>query len=1556
MSEGTNVDKLQIEIVASSAEAEKQVNSLTEALNRLFQTGSGAGSVTNRIRQITEASSQTAAALKIQEKREALNRATGQTRAFTGTGFDPIKIGTRIDTLDAKIEKTKENIEDLQKTLLLVDNDRNRGKHASLIEATNRKLEEQRTILAALIPERERLSEILISGPQKPESKEDKWDRVKERLSGTKLGEIIGDTQSIEEAAQEITELSDGVSLLQVRLEGLQGKLNSAFERGNMSQVSSYAEQIQKVQSKIAELQTPPKTWEDMKAGFAGTTLGEIIGDTRSVEEANQEITGLSDSVSLLQVRLEGLRGKLTSAFERGNMSQVASYAEQIKKIESKIADLQVKPKTWDDIKSEFAGTPLEDLIGDTQSIDEAIEKLKELGDQAVVLKLKLADVEKKFSEAFDSGNLSKIAQYTEQMRRLQEQIDKLEAQDSEREKQEEETALQERLKELAQRKEEISNILSRDLSIQDLVPEIAINALGKAFSYLKDKLLDFAVAHPALANALIAVKVYVDSTLKEFRKLAQSAFSVAKNGFEYLTQKAKELSGVLKELVQNGVGRMASGLIEVGKFLANDFIKPYETAIKTLNKWGKSFFRFALYRAMRSSIKAITDAFKEGTENLYQYSKIMGTEFAPAMDSLATSALYLKNSIGSMVAPLVQALAPAVDFLIEKFVALLNVIGKTFAALTGKSTYSQAVKFPKEFAESANDAAKAAKNFTLGIDELNVISESAGAKAGDDLDYGSMFEEVEVPTEQFDWAKQIREAIENGEWRSVGELVANKLNEVVDSWDPYTWGTKLGEKFNNGLNVAYGFLTNFNFENLGSKVASGLNGIFDKVEWELLGRTFAAKWNALFDFIYGFATTLKWHEIGLDISQIINGFLDELDATRAAEAISKFVVGIFDTISTAIAETHWDVLGEKLAEFLNNVDWFGVIYGALSVITNGLVALKKSIDSFLKNWKWKDMASQIYESINKAWNDVDWPGLGKSLGNLVVTALQFASEVVSNIEWKKIGRDIGGFLININWVEVFGGLANALASGISSAVGLLGGLIDTIAPKMQYIAFGIAMKINKFFEDIDWAEAGRVLSKGIESALDFMITFMETVDWDSIGKNIAEFLENIDWDSILEKWGQLMGEFLNAKMKLIDVSGILDVGANIVKGLWNGIWAEFEASGGIWGWIKRNIFDAFWNAITGLFGINSPSTVMEEIGGYIVEGLLVGISNTWHTVVDFFTKTMPDWWDNYIAPWFTLEKWSNLVSSIGTSIKEAWDGMTTQWSTDISNWWENDVKSWFSVDTWKGIGKDAIDGLTKGIGDLWEKGKNFGKNLVEGFRSKDGIDSNSPSVAFADAGKDSYSGFVRGFGDMSDTVTTVHDALSDITTETNDFADGITSIIDTSLVTFMAALMSAKKETQLSTAEMARMYQDMAGKSNSAIQSIISALNDIPRNITTVHTVVNRSVSENVSKAAKAYASGGFPEHGQMFIARERGPELVGTIGQKTAVANNSQIVDGIATGVENANAEQNALLREQNELLRALLQKDTSVVIGNREIKRAYDSAKRQSGVSIMAGGVMD
>ena len=91
----------------------------------------------------------------------------------------------------------------------------------------------------------------------------------------------------------------------------------------------------------------------------------------------------------------------------------------------------------------------------------------------------------------------------------------------------------------------------------------------------------------------------------------------------------------------------------------------------------------------------------------------------------------------------------------------------------------------------------------------------------------------------------------------------------------------------------------------------------------------------------------------------------------------------------------------------------------------------------------------------------------------------------------------------------------------------------------------------------------------------------------------------------------------------------------------------------------------------------------------------------------------------------------------------------------------------------------------------------------------------------------------------------------------------------------------------------------------------------------------------------------------GQVFIAREAGAEMVGSIGRRTAVVNNDQIVAGIASGVANANSESNALLREQNSLLRAILEKESGTYLDGKSITKSVEKHQRERGRVVVTGG---
>ena len=245
-------------------------------------------------------------------------------------------------------------------------------------------------------------------------------------------------------------------------------------------------------------------------------------------------------------------------------------------------------------------------------------------------------------------------------------------------------------------------------------------------------------------------------------------------------------------------------------------------------------------------------------------------------------------------------------------------------------------------------------------------------------------------------------------------------------------------------------------------------------------------------------------------------------------------------------------------------------------------------------------------------------------------------------------------------------------------------------------------------------------------------------------------------------------------------------------------------------------------------------------------------------------------WWRDNISPWFTKERWQKLADDAWQGLKTKWDEFNDWWSnTAIVKWWNESVAPWFTVAKWQALGENMRQGLV----DKWNEFKDWWSNTAIVKWWNESVAPWFTKEKWVELGE----GLVEGF------KQTWKNAVNGGIGLFNKFIDWINSRLNISWpsLNIMGKEIFAGGSFQLLT---------------------------IPRIPTFEH--------------------GGFPATGQMFLAREAGPEMVGTMGGRTAVANNDQIVEGVAGGVERANAEQNALLREQNRLLRALLEKESGPV----------------------------
>lgn len=246
--------------------------------------------------------------------------------------------------------------------------------------------------------------------------------------------------------------------------------------------------------------------------------------------------------------------------------------------------------------------------------------------------------------------------------------------------------------------------------------------------------------------------------------------------------------------------------------------------------------------------------------------------------------------------------------------------------------------------------------------------------------------------------------------------------------------------------------------------------------------------------------------------------------------------------------------------------------------------------------------------------------------------------------------------------------------------------------------------------------------------------------------------------------------------------------------------------------------------------------------------------------------------------------------------------------------------------------------------GSMFVNLQTVGENLVTGFVT--GINNNLPVLAEKIA--EMKESVELSFTEMCDNLT-----LSYQTWQTN-FMAGFQQFGLTFSAQWSGLWQSAAYQFVNSWNAILDTLQTALNNAVIAMNRLIRAANAISALLGGRHYNMIELIT--VDKVAfPTYATGGFPDMGELFIAREAGAEMVGSIGRHTAVANNDQIVAAVSGGVRDANDEQNALLREQNELLRAILAKDTGVKLDGKTLLRSTEKAARQRGAVIMAGGVM-
>ena len=615
----------------------------------------------------------------------------------------------------------------------------------------------------------------------------------------------------------------------------------------------------------------------------------------------------------------------------------------------------------------------------------------------------------------------------------------------------------------------------------------------------------------------------------------AKVAFNLGGKAFETL----KKAAASFKQTIKNIAGSLTDRLSKNIKGFSDGF-----------KKLAQSFGRVLKYKAISFVLNQISAAIKDGTKNFYEYSRAIGGDFSKNLDGIATGLLYFKNSVGAAVAPIVNALAPAIDILIDKVVEAVNWFNQLISKLTGASTWTKAIRQQTTYAETTAEAADATKRLLAGFDELNIIGSSS---KGTGTNVGGMFEEVSLPGGNIDFTFSAKN-------------LAKKLNESIKNLDLTSFTNSLTKKINSALSAINDFGRELDLTDLGEGIAVSLNDIVNGINAEDLGAAFAQKLNTITELIGGFVSSFDWAGLGTQIGTAVNGWFSEINWQAIGTTASDTVKGIITTLDNAITTTDFSQIGSSFKAMFNAIDWQGISDGLIQLVGTDLINAANTLFGFF-DW------AKAGEAIGKTWNSL-------------VTLL---SDTIHNISWTGIG---------------------------TTAADVINGAISTI----------------------DWNATAQAISDGVIGALDGLNTALASVDWQGFGDSIGNFLVNIDWTGV---FGNLYQVLLNA---LNGLTTSLAAGAGTMIGnLFSGgknksaskeaksageettkSWAEGLSD--LWhnsslGRTVDNIVNPFLDSFKSAMGINSPSTVMQELGEYTNAGFVLGLEDN-KKIFDTFNNT----------------------------------------------------------------------------------------------------------------------------------------------------------------------------------------------------------------------------------------------------------------------------------------------------------------------------------------------
>nr|DAT62353.1 MAG TPA: minor tail protein [Caudoviricetes sp.] len=318
----------------------------------------------------------------------------------------------------------------------------------------------------------------------------------------------------------------------------------------------------------------------------------------------------------------------------------------------------------------------------------------------------------------------------------------------------------------------------------------------------------------------------------------------------------------------------------------------------------------------------------------------------------------------------------------------------------------------------------------------------------------------------------------------------------------------------------------------------------------------------------------------------------------------------------------------------------------------------------------WADKIEKLLEPVKKLFKDLfngDFFEAGQDLSGIVTGIFNWMSDAIASVDWYQIGQNIGQFLAGIDWTAVFTSAGNFIETAIDAAIDLWKGSFDA-APIETTIITAIGLLKFTGVGDIIWGKISDKLSATVlGSSIGIVPTIaIAAVTWE-IGFNV----------------GKSLGEALFPDDK--------EIYENF----------SFFGEGGFFDTIKNTdfsiLFDAWKQMNSDAADFLTKTMPIRQFFDFLSQFKL-DVNDTFG-LVSVFENLKPiaeNWFNEYVKPWFSAEKWNQLGTNIKTTLSTKWNEFTAWWKNiGFANWWNN-VKSYFTTEKW------TWSGIKDGLSNAW--------------------------------------------------------------------------------------------------------------------------------------------------------------------------------------------------------------------------------------------------------------